>query len=294
MTVVNKIFPVIGTIFIFIALTGCGSSDPGTTGYKNDNITILIDLSDRIAPKDHPQQIEKDLDAVLEIVKAFKQRIVNKGTFNANDKIKVMFYPQMKDSRIMEIAERLTINLEHLEPREKKIIFKNIDSLYASNLKELYRIAASQNPYSGSDIYNFFKDRVEDDCLLKDSSYLNTLVILSDGYLFWKYGQMKNGNRFSYIGPDAQQVKMFRRNPNWEAAFDKNDYGFIPVKNNFSDLSVLLLEVNPVAAYPEDYDIMKKYWGKWFEEMNVRKYKIVKSDLPVTTRAIVQKYFKEL
>lgn len=284
------------TAFLFLAglfiLTGCGSKQASSAEYTNDNITILLDLSDRIAPKVHTDQVEKDIAAVMEIEQAFKQRIFSKGTFNTNDKIKVIFYPQLKERRIIEIAEKLTINLENLEPRAKKNVFRSLDTLYKNNLTELYNIAVAQQSYSGSDIYNFFKDRVEDDCIIKDTFYHNTLVIISDGYLYWENSRLQDGNRFSFIGPDAVQVKQFRRSPSWETAFDKGDFGFLPIKNSFPELSVLLLEVNPVPAYPEDYDIMKKYWGKWFEEMKIAEYKIVKSDMPVTTKAIIQNYFK--
>ncbi|NUN09198.1 MAG: hypothetical protein HUU54_08485 [Ignavibacteriaceae bacterium] len=51
-------------------------------------------------------------------------------------------------------------------------------------------------------------------------------------------------------------------------------------------------EFAPRGDYASDYDIMHRYWSKWFEEMGSKQggYKIVKTDVPVLNRAIIHNF----
>ncbi len=285
-------------ILIFVLVLFASSctenkKNKNTDEYKQFNITILLDLSDRIIQKNQPSQIEKDIKSIMTVVQFFKEQIVMKGTQNSDDKIRVLFYPQISDSKIPEIAQNLNIDLGKLNTRSKKQIFAEIDTMFSKNLLHLYQIATTQSVFKGSDLYNFFKYRVEDDCIIKDKNTKNILLVYTDGYLFSENQQITDSNRFTYIAPKSKHISIFRNNPNWENVFVEENYGFLSIDKDLSNLQIIMLEFAPFEEYPRDFEILSRYWDKWFGEMNVKKAKYIKSDLPSTNNAILNRYLQE-
>lgn len=283
-------------IIIFVLLYSCSENQKIDLPKDEQlNITILIDLSDRIIPKIAPYQIERDKELIISILSVVKEKIRKKGTFASEDKINFMFYPQPDDSNIGLMASVLNFDLGKLQPLERKLLYKQIDSIYNDNLDKLYNMALKSKSFDGSDIWRFFKDEVNEKCIIDKPNYKNILVILTDGYIYWKNTKFNQGNRFSYILPTADHLLRFRSKNNWEEEFDKMDFGLIPANRNLSNLKVLVLEVHPPTAHPEDYDIIKKYLSKWFKEMGVREgnYKILKTDLPVYSKPIVKSFISK-
>jgi hypothetical protein len=41
-------------------------------------------------------------------------------------------------------------------------------------------------------------------------------------------------------------------------------------------------------VHRNDDEIIKKFWSKWFEEMGVKKYKVVTTDLPSNTKELIR------
>lgn len=272
-----------------------GIAKSSETGYKNMNVTILIDLSDRISASKNPGQAEKDIKSIGYVVDAFKYFMSKKGTINSDDKIRVIFYPSGDNKLSQEIAENLTVDFSKLEVPQKRAMFSGINRLYREQLERLYAIASRSAQYKGSDIFNYFKHRVYDDCITNDENYSDVLVILTDGYLFSSDSKYRDGNRFSFIGPSADHLTIFRNSVNWEKTFNDNNYGFINTDNNLSNLKILALEIAPIVGQPKDFDVIKKYWSKWFEEQYVKSgnYKIVKTDLPSLNKEIIYSFINK-
>lgn len=282
-------------ILIAISILAFACSENNETTISKDkhlNITILIDLSDRITTKIAPFQIERDKELIKSILGVVKERIKKKGTFTSNDKINFMFYPQPNSTNISSLASTLNFDLSKIEPQERKKLYQRIDSLYSVNLDKLYNMALDSKKFDGADIWRFFKDEVKEKCIIDKANYSNILIIFTDGYIYWKNTMFNQGNRFSYLLPKADHLVRFRSKSNWEEEFDKLDFGLIPVQKNLSDLKILVLEVNPHNYHPEDYDIIKKYLSKWFSEMGINEsnFKILKTDLPVYTKPIVESF----
>ena len=283
-------------VFILILSFSCKESEKqnSETDYTQQNVTILLDLSDRIIAQSNPSQIVKDISSIMQILDSFKEKIAEKGTFNSDDKIKVIFYPPLDDSRIAEISQNLNVNFENLHPIEKKKLFRNIDSIYLANISSLYKIASNQKIFTGADLFNYFKDRIEDDCINTEKNYQNILCIFTDGYLYSANEKMNSGNRFSFIGPNSEHIKIFRGNPDWYNQFSKLNYGFIKLNKNLSKLNILVAEIAPINSYPRDFEILKKYWEKWLNEMNAKSLKFIKSDLPSINKQIIKNHLARL
>lgn len=298
----KKFTNIMAALFLTALFFGCGSDEKVVTKSAGDNaaavsgkhynISILIDLSDRISPALNPAQRSKDISLIMNIVKEFKKRLNIKGTFAVKDKIRVIFYPQPRGFDVNAIADNMNFDFEQIPVEARKKVFSQMDSIYEASLNLLYDKIAEKDKYDGSDLFNFFKSRAEDDCVMDNLTYDNVLVVLTDGYLYWKSFIQNKENRFSYLLPTAGHVTKFRRNPDWEKVFSEGDYGFLPINSRLKNLRVIAAEFNPVETAPEDFDIMSAYWSKWFDEMGLEKssYKILKSDLNTTTRAAITRF----
>lgn len=287
-------------LILLIALISINCAKEGNihsnSPYKNLNVTILLDLSDRISIKKNPEQTNKDINVILTVVENFKDFLSKKGVVNSEDKIKVIFYPTLNYELYQAIADSLNIDFDKLQFAERKILYNKLSDLFLENVKKLYEMASRAKTYEGSDLFNYFKHRIVDDCIINDSNYINILVILTDGYIYHKNARFRIKNRFSYIIPQAEQIKYFRNLENWEEIFHKNDYGLIKIDNDLSKLNILIAEVNPIYSSPKDYDIIKLYLSKWLEEQKVKKenYKILRTDLVSVNRNLINNFFKQV
>lgn len=283
-------------IFFLFALTflfqKCGDSSDVNVLQRQYNVSILIDLSDRIKPEISQYQIQRDKELIKAILNVVKSSILQKGAFNSEDRINILFYPQPDESNIAGMADVLNFDLSKLEPREKKILIRDIDSVYDENLSLLYEMALNRNTFDGSDIWRFFKDEVKEKCIVDKSNYDNFLIILTDGYIYWKNTMLNDGNKFSYILPTANHVIKFRSNINWKKEFKEGNYGLIPATTGLNNLKILMLELNPAKQHPDDYDILSAYLSDWLKYMGVSEgnYKILKTDLPVYIKPIIESF----
>lgn len=279
-----------------LLLFGCSDKNTKDENYKNLNLTILIDLSDRISAKKNPGQVNKDLYIISSVINSFKSYLSKKGVVQSEDRIKVIFYPLNNNGLYQEVADSLNIDFSEFDFNERKKIFGQLNDDYLNQLKIVYEDAANQTKYPGSDLFNFFKHRVIDDCIINDERFINVLVILTDGYIYDENVKIRQGNRFSFLGQVAEHVIKFRRKNNWEMEFEKGDYGLIKLNNDLSSLYTIVAEINPAKGYPEDFDILKKYWSKWFREQNMpeNNFKILKTDLNYLNRNIINKFFDEI
>lgn len=282
-------------VFAFTVNSCNQKSEPKIPKDEQLNISVLLDLSDRITPQVAPNQVERDKEIITTVLKVIKNKIRLRGTFTSEDRMNFIFYPQPNSSNIEEMASVLNFDLAKISPPDRKMLYKNIDSIYKLNIDNLYKIALNSKSFDGCDIWRFFKDEVNEKCIINKPNYKNFLILLTDGYIYWKNSMMNKDNRFSYLLPTSSQITKFRNNNNWEEEFEKGDYGLIDVNKNLSNLNVLVLELNPPTEHPEDFDILKKYIGKWFIEMGIGKdnFKILKSDLPVYTKPIIESFISK-
>lgn len=289
------------SVITFVAV-GCG--DPSSSGIdkkgtpgsasnaeKQLNISILLDLSDRIEPTKYPaspEHFKRDIAAVQSVVNYFRSDMQEKGAFQAEGKIRVLFSPAPDDENINEIADRLTVNLTDMGSAQKKTVYDSISTWYSDNLRTVYKSVIETKNYVGADIWRFFKEgRVNDYSIDPDSSYRNILIILTDGYMYHDSSVDRKGNRTAYVTGPFLSDEGFRNNSNWRKKFKTGDYGFISAGRKLNNLEVLVLEVNPSNEHPNDFNKLKSYWSKWFDEMKIDRYRLVKTDLPANTKNII-------
>ncbi|VDH05169.1 hypothetical protein [Bergeyella zoohelcum] len=303
----KKIIPFIFTSFIAFSSIQCGNetnenenSEAGEVNGKASsqdkqlNITLLLDLSDRIDPAKNPntpEHYQRDIAIINEFVSAFKNDMEKKGAYKAKGKMKVIFSPQPQDANINKIASELNIDLSNVEVKEKKNVFENLSGTFVTNLETIYQTTIQHKNYIGSDVWRFFKNDVKDYAVYNDENYRNILVILTDGYLYHTDSKDKQGNRSTYVTPESINANKLYGN-DWKNTFEKGDFGYITTRKDLENLEVLVLEVNPIKTRLSDEDIMKTYLEKWFKEMNVKKFEIYNTDLPSNTKLRIDKFLK--
>lgn len=143
---------------------------------------------------------------------------------------------------------------------------------FTKNISQIYQSTLTAKKWIGSDIWGFISDKKVDAQCIRDG-YRNILVILTDGYLYYGPNKVKEGNSYSYILP--QTLK---------------DAGssLIVKRNDLKDLEVLMLEVNPYT--PLERDRLIEVLEQWFTEMEVSKFVVADTDMPVNTTNIINNF----
>lgn len=262
---------------------------------KQLNITILLDLSDRIDIKispAKPEHYERDISIVKYFSEYFIKEMERKGTYMSKGKIKVIFSPKPQDPNVNLFAEKLNVDLSTSDINQKKEIHDNLVQTFTDNVTQIYKSTLKDNKWLGSDIWRFFKNDVKDYCVEKDTAYRNILVILTDGYVYHNDSKDQIGNRYAYILPQLLNQYKLRNNSNWEDKIKKSDFGLITKRSDLENLEVLILEVTPSPSNKDDDDVIKYILSKWFNEMKVKRAGIFNSDLPEYTKQKINNFIK--
>ncbi|WP_343616554.1 hypothetical protein [Flavobacterium sp.] len=256
---------------------------------ENYNISILVDLSDRISTKKNPNPTmefyQRDLGYIKSVSEAFSQHLKTKRMRQIDDKMQLFFNPEPENPEINYIANQLRITVN--KDNASKKLLNSISDTYAAKTTTIYESAIKDDNYVGSDIWNFFDSKVTDQCIEK--GYRNILVILTDGYIFYEGSQIKNSSLSNYLTP--QLIKQNGLNTNdWKKKIEKENFGFIKSDHDLSNLEVLVLGINPSKNNPFEEKVIKAYWTKWLSEMNVKHFEIKNADLPSNMDKIIKDF----
>jgi hypothetical protein len=259
---------------------------------ENLNISLLLDLSDRISPTKYPnptmEYYLRDVGYINSVSEAFTEHVRRKKVIQANDKIQLFFEPTPLNPQINKISKDLKIEIN--KGNVSKELINNSKTIYANNPLEIYKLAIKDGNYIGSDIWRFFKTKINDYCVEKE--YRNILVILTDGYIYYKDTQMREGNLTSYLTPEL--IKSSNLNTSsWNNKRINQKFGFLKANNNLSNLEILVLGINPNPKNPYEEDVIKTYWTNWFQAMRVKRFEIRNADLPSNMDKIIKDFISK-
>lgn len=257
---------------------------------NNLNISVLLDLSDRINEEKYPnasmEYYQRDLGYIHTIANSFLEHVQTKKLVLMNDNMQIYFEPEPEDVTINQKSKQLqAIFTKNLTQEQIKIT----KDRYETVPEEIYNIAKTNGKYLGSDTWRFFKDKVKRYCIKECNR--NILVILTDGYMYHVDSKLREGNLTSYITPSTLRA-FGLNNSKWENTMEKKGLGFIPATKDLNNLEVLVIGLvnHDKKQNPYAYDIMKKYWGNWFESMGVNKYEIYGAELPSNIEKTINKF----
>lgn len=296
----NTKISLLALAIITIILAGCANetkkentqknpvAHEATNKKENLNISILLDLSDRIDPiKNANPSMEfytRDLGYIESISKGFEKHLRSKPIRNDDDQIQIYFEPEPLNSEINDLAKKLKLSFTKDNTTKEGIL--KISSQYHSASNEIYNLAIKDKRYIGSDIWGFFKNKVGDYCI--KPNHRNILFILTDGYMFHQDSKFREGNRSSYLTPElVKSLKLITSN--YRDLMQENDYAFIKANDNLDHLEVVVLGINPAKGNPFESDVINEYWNIWLKEMKVKNAIIKPADLPANLDQVIQK-----
>lgn len=256
---------------------------------NNLNVSILLDLSDRISPEKYPnptmEYYMRDVGYINSISEAFTHHLESKKIRQMDDKMQLFFEPDPLNSDINLISKNLKIELNAKNISKESIA--NIKSIYSKDPLKIYQLAIHDSKYIGSDTWRFFKGKVNDYCI--EDGYRNILIVLTDGYIFYEDTKMKEGNMTTYLTPKLIAENKLN-NSKWLELITEQKLGFIKANNDLSNLEILVLGVNPSSNNPYEEEVIKSYWSNWFDSMKVKKYAIRNADLPSNMDKIIKDF----
>ncbi len=291
----SKILTII--IFLFITLSCGGNGPEPKKEIMSRNVIILLDLSDRLILNQNQIELDKQLiGSIVEIyLKTIKDTIVkhDKDFSLIKDKFSIRIAEQ-KNSKINKDQYENILQFDFKSDKKDnyKFILKEFIPLLNNEIDKLYAEASSSKipeEYSGADIWKFFNEDLES-MLDNSPNAKNYLIILTDGYLYFEdyKGKVESSNRRT----DMKFLNNLR-DKNWEETFNNQDLGLIKPNKSFPNLKVAVMEVQPKDFWNE-YDLIKKVWGKWFQEMkiNPNSYLIQKSGNSNLSKQVINDFLK--
>ena len=223
------------------------------------NVSVFLDLSDRISPTVHPnptmEYFMRDTGYISSVVTAFENHVAFKKSILMNDNIQVFMDPTPPNQEINELLNNLRISLDSDNATLPYI--QSIINTYRSTAIKIYEHTIENDTYIGSDIWSFFKNKAEDYCI--DRNKRNVLVILTDGYVYHTNNIIRENNRTSYLTTVLINNENLNLS-NWKDQLESGDYGFMPFQNvDLTNLEVLVLGINPYPGNPYESDIIQYY-----------------------------------
>lgn len=260
-----------------------------TDNKENLNISILLDLSDRIDTiKYHNETMQfyqRDIRYIESVSNYFVDHLKQKRVRTIDDRISLYFDPEPNNANINSISKDLNFHITRNNASLEK--FEEIKSYYNSKPEQIYNLAINDAKYPGSNTWGFFKNKVKDYCL--EEGYKNILVILTDGYMFHKDYKRKEGNLTSYLTPAV--IRDYKLNSSdWKMKMNDGKIGFIPANENLENLNVLVLGLNPDKKNVYEDEIIKSFWENWLKNMGVKHAEFRNAELPSNMDGIIHEF----
>lgn len=238
---------------------------------KHLNISIYLDLSDRIVRNMAPSPKDRDIEIVKHITEIVKKHTIDQRILPSKDRIKVFFYPAPANPKIALLSDNLEMDMGDAQPAEKKKILATFQDQFINSLNQIYNATIQNQNWIGSDIWGFFKKQVDQYCIKPNMR--NIIVILTDGYIYHNQNKIQQGNKSSFILPQT---------------LADPKAGLIVSRKGLDNLEVLVLEVNPYT--PTHQGQMESILQDWFTGMGVKHLYIGETDLPTNTKDIIDNF----
>lgn len=238
------------------------------------NISIFLDLSDRLTRQLTPSQAERDMTLIRHVTGKVKDRIVKQKIIGSKDRIKVFFYPSPNISEITLLSKNLELDMGNMPLKEKRSSVIKFEDEFSASLKQIYNKTLAAKQWVGSDIWGFFNKQIDTYCI--KPTHRNILIILTDGYIFHVNNKQKVGDAYSYILPQTLSVPKS---------------SLIVSRKGLKNLEVMFLEVNPYD--PKTEPKMESVITDWLHAMDVQHSIVAETDIPENTKLYIDNFLGE-
>lgn len=203
------LFLLLATVILAV-LSGCAGSNSTkedtsvSSGAKPLNISIFIDLSDRINKPMVPSQMSRDTAIVGYVADYLKKQTLGPQILTSRNNMKVVFYPAPKSENIVALADSLCVDISLKDGVKKRMAIEGMKDKFQHSLEQIYDQTLQMKQWPGCDIWDFFSSKKVDVLCMREG-YRNVLFILTDGYLYAEDHLLKNGNEYSYVSSNMLQ-----------------------------------------------------------------------------------------
>ena len=275
----KKIIISIFTLLVIMSVSSCGDPKKKDVTPQPLNISVYLDLSDRLIRDLTPNQTYRDTAIINYIVDYFRSKTLGPTILKSENKMKVFFYPTPNNTEISTLAKGLSVDIGSKQGVERRKALDEMKEIFQINLAQIYEETLKEKKWVGCDIWDFFSNKKVDNLCVKNGAR-NIVVILTDGYIFAENNKIKeDNNAYSYILPQTLAIEgsslINRRNGE--------------LKNK--GIEVLMLEVNPYK--PDQRKKMVKILEKWFAAMGIEKFVVAETDANLTNTQTIIKNFLE-
>ena len=273
------IFSVV-TLMAILSVSSCdGGQKKEIVTPQPLNISVYLDLSDRLIRNLTPNQTYRDTAIINYLVDYFRSQTLGPTILKSENKMKVFFYPTPSDSEISTVAQGLSVDIGSKQGIEKRKALDEMKGNFQNNLAHIYEETLKEEKWVGCDIWDFFSNKKVDNLCVKNGAR-NIVVILTDGYIFAENNKIKeDNNAYSYILPQTLAI-------DGSSLIDKRN-GELKGKG----IEVLMLEVNPYQ--PNQRNKMIEILENWFYAMGIEKIVIAETDANLTnTQTIIQNFLE--
>lgn len=295
-------YPVI--FFCILLLHSCNSSNnknemthlieqPNENFEKTDTFTntiILLDLSSRVRL---PNQDRKDIAILQQIVDVFEANQRVYGFQISRDKLDIKIaFQNNAITQPFDFGDDLTIDMSTPHLQMNKPNFDVEKSKFTDAVTKLYQQAV-KGPTTGSDIWNFFDDKLMACLINGDSStfFKNKVIILTDGYLEFDNEIAKLRPKGTYFDP---KYRLLRNKTNWQEQMKAMKINLKPCKK-FENVEVLMLEVTPFNSVinVNELQVIQTIWENWFSAMNINSKIIETEDNSLNLKTIITNFLSK-
>lgn len=254
--------------FFMLALISCAEVEEPKEEPIPLNISVIIDLSDRIEEPLTPSQLMRDTAIINYLADYLKEKTIGPNILKSENSMRIFFYPQPQDENLSALSKKLVVDVAKKQGRDKRIAVEDMKQKFDTTLAYIYNKTILADDWPGSDIWGFFNSGDVDDYCIKENAR-NILVILTDGELYYKDNKdinpiKKDGrNGYNYI------LKNVINDPKAYLRTDRE--GELKGKG----LEVLMLEIDPT---PQKKERIRQLIGDWFKSMGIEKYKVYETN----------------
>lgn len=271
---------------IVLWLAGCGEKKSDNDGngsnstediYRPLNLTVFLDLSDRLDRDLTPTQAARDTELINFCIDEFIDISRKETMQKTSNHFKVVFYPTPDNPLVSDLANDLEVDLNGLDenPGEKKRLLKEMKVRFDKALDSIYTSTLRKKQWVGCDIWSFFSNKKVDNLCMREGCR-NVVIILTDGYLFHQANKQVEGTAFTFVLPQTLQ------NPK---------SSLIVRRDGLKDLEILMLEVNPYS--PTQHDQLFKVLTDWFTAMGIEKFQIEETDIPSNIKPVISNFLAQ-
>ena len=265
--------------FVIIALIGLSITPLHVYAQASNeplNISIYLDLSDRIINGKGESQMLRDTAIISYIIDCYVNDVVRRKIVPCNDKFQIFFYPTDGINNPSQLSQDLTLHLKDYTtaPGEKKKKLVSMKKDMLSRIVPIYEQTIQNKQWLGSDIWGFFQKRVKTLCV--EEGYRNILIVLTDGYIYHKVSKLQKGTEYTYL---------------LSSNIDQPNMKLMSCNSGLQDLEVLFLEINPTqfAHYAKIQNII----GTWLQGMGVSNYQIEETDVTANIKPVIRKFLNK-